>query len=162
MPTDAPAPWRRWLRIGWIVMLLALASCAQLPLEAAIAIPPIPRGEARVWFYRDVQPSVSSTRPYIRMNGRIVGVSEPGGTFYRDVPPGRYHVSVDSYLPDVGLTRDIDLAPGQQAYFKVLPVQVACGQEGTESVETNFYVWTMPAAVAQAAVARSQFYAGGG
>jgi hypothetical protein len=142
-------------------MLLALASCAQLPLEAAIAVPPIAPGEARVWFYRDVQPSIDSTRPYIRMNGRIVGVSERGGTFYRDVPPGRYHVSVDSYLPEIGMTRDVDLAPGQQAYFKILPVRVSCGDGSEECLRDNFYVWTMPAAVAQAAVARSQYYGGG-
>src|SRR5260370_42595121 len=101
------------------------------------------------------------------MNESVVGSSEAGGTFYRDVPPGRYHVSVDSYFPPFNSTRDVDLAPGQQVYFKVLPEQYMCGGGGGEGggggncERYNFYVWTMPPEVAQAAVARSSFYAGG-
>jgi hypothetical protein len=99
------------------------------------------------------------------MNDGIVGISEPGGTFYRDVLPGHYHVSVDSYLPDANITRDVDLTPGQQVYFKVLPEQYVCGGGGdgggTDCERANFHVWTMPPEVAQATVARSQFYAGG-
>jgi hypothetical protein len=164
MSTNATALSRRLLRIGTIVLLLAPVSCAKLPLEASIAIPPIPPGEARVWFYRDLAPYEGLERPYTRMNGGVVGISEPGGTFYRDVPPGHYHVGVDSYLPDANMTRDVDLAPGHQVYFKVLSERVACGggaAGGGDCEQENFYVSTMPPEVAQAAVARSQFYAGG-
>ena len=149
-------------------LLFAMAGCAQLPLAGSIAIPPIPQGEARVWFYRDADIYVSLERPFIRMNGGVVGISEPGGTFYRDLPPGHYHVSVDSYIPPVYSTRDVDLVPGQQVYFKVLPQAFICGGGGNDSggggdcMRSDFYVWTMPPEVAQAAVARSQFYASGG
>ena len=126
----------------------------------------MPQGAARVWFYRDLEPYETLARPFIRMNEGVVGISEPGGTFYRDVPPGHYHVSVDSYLTDFNQTRDVDLAPGQQVYFKVLPSRVICGGGGRggdgDCMRNNFYVWTMPPEVAQVAVARSQFYASGG
>jgi hypothetical protein len=149
-------------------LIFAMAGCAQLPLAGSIAIPPIPQGEARVWFYRDADIYVSLERPFIRMNGGVVGISEPGGTFYRDLPPGHYHVSVDSYIPPVNSTRDVDLAPGQQVYFKVSPQAFICGGGGSDSggggdcMRSDFYVWTMPPEVAQVAVARSQFYASGG
>ena len=158
------------LQAGACILLLAMAGCAQLPSAGSIAIPPIPLSQARVWFYRDANLYESLERPYIRMNGGVVGISEPGGTFYRDVPPGNYHVSVDSYFPQVNSTRDVSLAPGQQVYFKVLPETQPCGGGGGgdggggsgECMRASFYVWTMPPEVAQAAVARSPYYPGGG
>src|SRR5579864_612049 len=80
-------------------VLLAAASCAQAPPAASYAIPPVP-AQARIWFYRDLSVYSSLAEPYIRLNGAPVGVSQPGGAFYRDVPPGHYHISADSYLDD--------------------------------------------------------------
>jgi len=156
-----PVRLSRWLlRAGAGIVLLATAGWAWPPPTASIAVPPVPRGEARLWFYRDLEPYETLARPYIRMNGGVVGLSEPGGTFYRDVPPGHYHVSVDSYLTDFNQTRDVDLAPGQQLYFKVLSSPVICGGSRGNCMRDNFYVWTMPPEVAQAAVARSPFFGG--
>ena len=39
------------------VLLLALAGCAQPALTSAVAIPSISSGQARIWIYRDYQPS---------------------------------------------------------------------------------------------------------
>jgi hypothetical protein len=49
----------------------------------------------------------------------VVGISDPGGRFYRDVPPGRYQVTVDSVGHDVNQFATVDIASGQQAYVKV-------------------------------------------
>jgi hypothetical protein len=47
----------RWLRrAGTEVLLLVAASCGQPPTTSSMAIPPIPAGEARLWFYRDGGP----------------------------------------------------------------------------------------------------------
>ena len=46
----------RLLLAGAGSFLLAMASCAPLPPTAAVAIPPVPAGEARAWFYRDPGP----------------------------------------------------------------------------------------------------------
>ena len=159
-----PFPLSRWLlRAGAGIAFLAQASCAQPPPTASVAIPPIPRGEARVWFYRDLNPYETLARPYIRMNGGMVGLSEPGGAFYRDVPPGHYHVVAESYLDDACQNGDVDLLAGQQAYFKILPLEHWIPGRGStgDYARHVFCSWIMPPEVAQAAVARSQFHAGG-
>ena len=164
--SNNPGRLSRWLlHVGAGVVLLATAGWAWPPPTASIAVPPVPQGAARVWFYRDLEPYETLARPFIRMNEGVVGISEPGGTFYRDVPPGHYHVSVDSYLADFYQTRDVDLTPGQQVYLKVLPSRVICGGGGRggdgDCMRNNFYVWTIPPEVAQSAVARSPFFGGG-
>jgi len=162
---------RRLGHAGAVTLLLALAACAQTATTAPVAVAPMPAGEARVWIYRDAGTYDSHARPYVRMNDAIVGISEPRGAFYRDVPPGHYHIGVDSYLiGDFNQTTDIDLAPGQQAYFKVVPSDYACsgggsgggegGGGGGDCQRANFYVWFIPAEVAQGDVARSPFFGG--
>src|SRR6516225_6118407 len=155
----------RLLLAGAGSFLLAMASCAPLPPTASVAIPPVPAGEARAWFYRDPGPYDCVNTPYIRMNEAIVGVSQIGGASYRDVVPGQYLVTVDSYLTAPEQTRNVYLFPGQQAYFKVLCLRnwIAGGGGRNDSgyQRDTFYVWQMPPEVAQGDVARSQFYGGG-
>jgi len=47
-------------------------------------------------FYRDYEPYESLARPWIYLNNEKVGMSEPGGVYYRDVAPGTYRIKVDS------------------------------------------------------------------
>jgi hypothetical protein len=91
----------RWRGAATAVLLLT-ANCTQPPLANSVAIPPIPAGDARLWFYRDGGPRETRERPYLRLNGQIAGISEPNGTFYRDVAPGHYTVTVDSYISIYG------------------------------------------------------------
>ncbi len=146
------------------MLLLPMAGCAQLPPTASITIPPIPAGEARVWFYRDLGLYDGLGTPYLRMNGAIVGVSEPGGALYRDLAPGQYHVTVESYLSDANQARDVYLFPGQQAYFKIVALKnwIAGGNRfASDFHRDTFYVWQIAPEVAQGDVARSEFYGGG-
>jgi hypothetical protein len=152
------------------ILSLAAAGCAQLPPTAPVAGPPIPAGEARLWIYRVAGPYDSQARPYVRMNNGVVAISEPRGAFYRDLPPGHYHVSVDSYLTEFNQTKDVDLTPGQQVYFKVVSAEFACsggggGGDGSggggDCQRENFYVWSVPAEIAQGEMARSPFLGGG-
>jgi hypothetical protein len=39
-----------------LACLLATANCAQFPPTSSVAIPSIPSGAARLWFYRDYEP----------------------------------------------------------------------------------------------------------
>jgi hypothetical protein len=49
---------RRWL--PWVGgLLLIVAACAEPPVTAPAAAPPLPPGQARVWFYRPWEPSES-------------------------------------------------------------------------------------------------------
>ena len=127
-------------------------------------VPPIPAGEARVWFYRDAGTYDSYQLPSIEMNGTIVGVSQPVGSFYFDVKPGFYHVTVQQYLDAPEEAANIDLTPGQQAYLKILSlydcISGSSNLRGSYYSRPCFYVWNMPAQVAQATVARIPFYGG--
>jgi hypothetical protein len=160
------AVWR-WLRSGSVVgLLVAMCGCAPLPPTGAVPIPPIPAGTARVWFYREDLPYVSDARPYVRMNGAVVGISESGGAFYRDVAPGQYYVTVDSYGVDINQFPYIGVVPGQTVYLQVLGSRYWAsgggGGRGGGWERPTFYVWLMPNDVGGPAVARSPFYPGDG
>jgi hypothetical protein len=155
-------------------MRLCLAAAAILLLlpAAAVAEPPVapylnagpPPGMARIWLFRDLNPNETLAMAYIRLNGVVAGVSEAGGAFYRDVAPGRYHISVDSYVEDRHNEADVALAPGMEAYAKVLPlddlVQGGGGAVGGGYRRNTFVVWLYPPEVGRAAVAHSYFTAG--
>jgi hypothetical protein len=55
---------------------------------ASVAIPPLPPGEAYIWFYRDYEPYADKGRPADALNGTYAGIAELGGAFCCDVPPG--------------------------------------------------------------------------
>jgi hypothetical protein len=170
MSTSSTMRSRRLGQTGAALLLLAMAACAQPPMTASVAIPPIPAGEARVWFYRPIDVYDSLNTPYIRMNDAIVAVSEPGGASYRDVPAGPYHITVDSYGKDFNQDQDVSLVAGQELYVKIVSLRewAAGGAGGGGDMgggggsynKDTFYVWLMPPEVARADVARSAFYGG--
>jgi hypothetical protein len=171
MSINPAKPSRLLLRAGTPLLLLAAATCALPPPTASVTIPPIPAGEARVWFYRPVDAYDSLSTPYIRMNDAIVGISLPNGASYRDVAAGQYHISVDSYLDSPQQDQNVSLAPGQEVYAKVISQRSWIqggggggsgegGGGGGEYSRDTFYVWLIPPEVARADVARSDFYGG--
>jgi hypothetical protein len=85
----------RRLRLGGAVLLLALTSIGLAVWGPAVAagtaapgVAPVSPGTARIWIYRDYEPYETLARPYVRLNGAVIGISEPGAVFYRDVAPG--------------------------------------------------------------------------
>ena len=153
-------------RIVAAAVILALVGCAMPPPTNAAQIPNIPPGMARVWFYREDAPYITQARPYVRMNGAIVGISEDGGSFYRDVAPGEYYVTVDSYGVDINQFPHVALVPGQTVYLQVIGSRywASGGGAGPGSgwERPTFYVWLMPNDVGASAVARSPFYPNAG
>ena len=166
MSMHSPMLLRR-ARVGAAVLLLAATACVQSPPPiASVAIPPIPAGNARVWFYRPIDAYDSMATPYIRMNDAIVATSMPNGASYRDVPAGPYHITVDSYGKDFNQDKNVQLAAGQQLYVKIVSLRNwVVGGGGAENgsgdfARDTFYVWLIPPEVARADVARSAFYRG--
>jgi hypothetical protein len=153
MPANTADPRHRMLRVATTMLLLMAASCAQPPTTASVAIPPIPPQQARVWFYREVDTSAENmTTPYIRLNGAIAGVPEQGGAFYRDVPPGRYQITVDSQGMSPRPSRDVALAAGEQIYARIGLGASWNGQGFTIRLE--------PSDVGRTAIEHSKFYGG--
>jgi hypothetical protein len=155
-------PARRAAALG---LLAALFVCGLLlpAVAAAIAGGP-PPGYARIWVYREYEPSVSLDRPYVRFNGRIVGIAELDGAFYRDVAPGEYHVTVDTVGRDVNQFVRVAAAAGQQIYIEVQVLQYwACEgyQMQTPWCPPTFYTRLQSPQVGAAAIARSKIYGGG-
>ncbi len=163
MTTHALMGWR--LLAGPFAVVLAMSGCARLPTTAGYAVPPIPVQEARIWFYRDLDPNGSMGMPNVRLNGAAVGASQAGGAFYRDVPPGHYHITADSYLTDPIQTRDVDLVAGQEVYAKVLSldnwIDGFAQDAGSGYHRDTFYVWLSPGDVARPRIAQSSFYGDG-
>jgi hypothetical protein len=122
------------------------------------AAPPLPPGQARVWFYRPWEPSESLNLARIDMNDSYVGAVENGGAFYRDVPPGHYRIAPESFGRDTNQDRNVDLAPGQLLYVKVVSLESwGSGLAGTKNIRRDtFYAWLIPPEVAQPEIARDR------
>jgi len=142
-------------------LLLAIAGCAQQATTAAVAIPPVRPGAARIWVYRAYEPYAGKGLPAVDANGGYLGLAQLGGVFYRDVAPGPYHVTVESFGKDMNQSANVDLTAGQQAYVKIvsLPSWVEGGDRNAYERPT-FYAWLMPPQVAETDVAQLAFYGG--
>ena len=145
------------------VFVLVMAACTGISAATGPAAP-VPasspgQGSARIWIYREYEPNESLGRPYVRFNGMIAGISEPGGSFYRDTAPGTYRVTVDSVGDDIGQFVDVAVGPGQSVFVKV---EVSRFWQGDLNYTPDtFYTREIPPAIAAGALARSRFFGGG-
>jgi hypothetical protein len=153
----------RLCRAGVMILLVGFLGGMQLP-PAGAAIPSgPPPGYARIWIYRYDEPYVSLATPYVRFNGQIVGVSEPGGAFYRDVSPGEYYVTVDSEGTDINQFAHVAVVAGQPVYIEVEVSKFwdCMGSlGGRESCRDTFYTRLQLPQIGAAAVAHSPRYGG--
>jgi hypothetical protein len=152
---------RSLIRAAAGMLLLAAAGCAQPAVTAAVTIPPIPAGDARIWVYRDYEPYAGKGLPAVAANGTDVGAAQLGGAFYRDVAPGHYHMTVETWGIDSNQSASVDLAAGQTAYIKIvsLPSWVEYGNLGVYERPT-FYAWLIAPQIAEGDVAHLAFYGG--
>lgn len=83
----------RWSALMALVMLLAgCAATGPRYAEVEASMPSLRAGQGRIVFFRStgVGPAV---QPDIRLNGEVVGKSEPGSFFFIDRAAGRYTAS---------------------------------------------------------------------
>jgi hypothetical protein len=110
---------RFWQAAAGLAVLLAAGCAAPAAPPQLAALPPIPAGDARLWFYRVFFPEDTRDMPAISLNGSAVGYALAGTSFYRDVPAGQYHVTVDSYGQDYNQSQDVAVASGQNIFIKI-------------------------------------------
>lgn len=113
--------------------LLALAGCAPAgpPFASAGAtLPPVPQGEARIYFYRWLEPYETVAPSTVMLNGAPVGVSETGAILYRDVAPGQYTISVESRGVYPNQFKTVTLAAGQTTYVRIESFRAWCNDSG--------------------------------
>jgi hypothetical protein len=152
----------RLLRIAALLGMATIAACARNPPVGSVSVPPIPPGEARVWFYRVYLPSDTLNMTKVTMNGVYAGYAQLGGAFYRDVPPGIYHVEVESYGKDFDQSTNVALVPGQDAYVKIesLDSWSTLVGAGYAAARDTFYARLMLPQIARSEIVQS-FFDGG-
>jgi hypothetical protein len=148
MNRDSTAP--TWLRrAGLCAAIIAFAAFVEPAASQTVARASV--GTARIWFYRDYEPSVSMNVANVALNGAFAGsVQADGSAFYRDVPAGHYHITVESFGADVNQAKDVNLAPGQEAYVKVLAGEWIGGGDRTSFRRDTFYISLVPPQLARA------------
>jgi hypothetical protein len=151
-----------WSSIAAVALLLALPGCAQPTPIAGAGIPPIPAGQARIWVYRTYEPYADHGLPAVYANGAAIGWAQLGGAFYRDVAPGHYHMTVQTYGVDFNQSSDLDLAAGQQAYIRIvsLPDWVQGPSLRRSYERPTYYAWLIVPQVAAAEIAPLAFNGG--
>jgi Protein of unknown function (DUF2846) len=161
-PNLAASRPRRSLMAALVLACLAASGCAQPPTVGAAIVAPMPPGEARIWVYRSFDPSESLNLATVAINGALAGYAQPGGgAFYRDVPPGRYHITVQSYGVDFNQSSNVDLAAGQVAYVKIETLNAWTTQGDLDSFKRDtFYARLVPAQLARVEIAGSRYYGG--
>jgi hypothetical protein len=155
----ASAPLPRWLlwASGLLLILMGCAGAGGSAQVAALA-PPVPAGQARIWCYRAWEPSESLNLANVEVNGAYFGSVANGSAFYRDIPPGRYHIAPVSFIPNSRQDTNIELAPGQQGYVKIVSLS-AWGSDNTAAKNIDrdaFWAWLIPPQIAQAEMARDR------
>jgi len=153
----------RWLLLAGLIGLAALAGCVQMPLVSSAAIPPIPAGKARLWFYRVYSPSETLNMTRVSMNGAYAGYAQLGGAFYRDVQPGIYHITVESYGRDFNQSTNVALIAGQEAFVEIESLRSWATNYGVGmgSGRDTFYARLIFPWTARAEIGQSIFYGGG-
>jgi hypothetical protein len=142
-------------------LLVAATGCAQPPAVTAASIPPIPPGQARVWFYREFIPSESLNMTAVSMNNAYVGYSRLGSAFYRDVPPGQYNIAVATWGVDINQSANVGLAAGQEAFVKIESLRSWSSSGERNSYERDtFYARLIPPQIAHADLAQTTFDGG--
>ena len=161
-PTRNSRPLRLTVFVSLAMVLAMVAGCARNPTVGSVSVAPILPGEARLWFYRVYLPSETLNMTKVTMNGVYAGYAQLGGAFYRDVPPGSYHIEVESYGKDFNQSAEVALVAGQEAYVKVDSLRSWASDYGVGRTigRDTFYARLMLSQIARAEIAQS-FFDGG-
>lgn len=154
-----PALCRAAAAAGLGAALTILAGCTVPPVGppsvVPSAAPPIPPGQARLWLYRDYQPSVSFNLANISVNGaRVASVPAFGPGIYHDVPPGEYRIMPEDFVSAASQGTTVTVAPGDLVYLQIEDNPIVWG-DMTVFQKDVFTVRPVPAAQALAQIAVS-------
>jgi hypothetical protein len=99
----------------------------------AVAAPPVPAGQARVWFYRPLEPYGSLNLARIDANGSFFGATP------------------ESFGRDFNQDKDVDLGPVPHLYVKIVSSESwGVGLSGSRNFKRDtVYAWLIPQEVAR-------------
>jgi hypothetical protein len=81
--------------------------------------PPVPAGQSRVWFARQLLPGSIQTAPQVYVNGAPIAISAQGTVFYRDFTPGKYKFRVENCLKQANTGQNMRLRPNAQYLLEI-------------------------------------------
>jgi hypothetical protein len=100
--------------------MIAIAGTVNLGLAASPGqAPPIPTGQARLWFLRSLNPGTAMNAPMLYANGAPLAISSQGTAFYRDFAPGTYMIAVDNCQPGAQRSLTVPLDAGNDFALQV-------------------------------------------
>ncbi|MEJ6020841.1 DUF2846 domain-containing protein [Ramlibacter sp. PS4R-6] len=109
---------RNFLRFAAAAAVVALAGCAATGAKyetMASGLPAMKAGEGRIFILRDSGMVGAALQPEIKLNGVVVGKSQPGGFFYVDRPAGNYTATAAT---ETEKAATFTLAAGETKYVR--------------------------------------------
>ena len=98
-----------------IVVVVGCAATGPRLSEIAASIPPVPADKGRIYFFRGTTMLGAAVTSDIRLNDRVVGVSQRSSFFYVDEVPGNYTVSTTT---EVERQLTFALSAGETKYVR--------------------------------------------
>jgi hypothetical protein len=130
-------------------LLFLVAGCAVTnipPGEALMGpLPPLAPGDARLVFYRPLDPYATQSMPTLYLNGVASGITQNGGVLYRDVLPGQYDLTVEPSLPWPYQFKTVVVRPGDVFYISIeTRPYLACGRaNNTQACYGDTFILTV-------------------
>jgi hypothetical protein len=99
---------------------VVLAGCASgiKHKDMESSIPSLKAGDGRIYFLRSSSMFGAAIQPDIRLNGKVVGSSKPGGFFFVDRPAGNYTAATST---ETEKSASFVLAAGETKYLRTSP-----------------------------------------
>lgn len=137
---------RSSLQRAAVIVLGAISSGCTAPALISTAPSPLAPGEARLWFYRTTDFSVSRNVANIELNGaRILSLPPYGPGTYVDVQPGTYRIAVENFGVESNQSKTVTLAPAQEIFAKIEISEAALSGGGGQGVHRDaFAVFLIP------------------
>ena len=79
-----------------IVLFAGCAATGPSQSEIAASIPPVPADKGRIYFFRGTTILGAAVTSDIRLNGRVVGISQRSSFFFVDEAPGNCTISTST------------------------------------------------------------------
>jgi hypothetical protein len=138
-----------------LFLALWLGACDTATQALEGPIPPIPAGEARLYFYRDANVYDGLLTTIVSLNGVPTGASALGTVFYRDVAPGTYRIEARTDKLYPAQARTVAVAPGTSTYVRVQTLPY-WGQSGWQWQGNTFIVNIVNPAMAEQEISALQ------
>ena len=135
-------------RLLLLCLVAVLGACASGPKfnEVKSALPTVPADQGRIYVYRSASMFGAAIQPEVKLNGDVVGKSQPGGFFFVDRPAGNYEVTTATetekkvtFVLDKGEVKYIKTSPSFGVMVgRVIPELIDPAQGQPELEQTSY------------------------